>query len=67
MNSFLKTDDFHNLSIIFFIENEYSYMIDVISYQNYFIDWQIKHKCSIVDWYTYMNAVKVGQIYHMQQ
>lgn len=38
MNSFLvkiKTDDFHNLSIIFFIENEYSYMIDVISYQNY--------------------------------
>lgn len=32
MNSFFKIDDFYNLLIIFFIENEYSYMIDVIFY-----------------------------------
>lgn len=32
MNSLFKIDDFYNLLIIFFIENEYSYMIDVIFY-----------------------------------
>lgn len=70
MNSFLKTDDFHNLSIIFFIENEYSYMIDVISYQNYLQTGKLNINVRLlIDIYTqaYMNAVKVGQIHHMQQ